>query len=239
MTAAAVVVRVLGPPAVEGDSGLLSRPKAREAVVYLATHRRRPVAVDRLSEALWPALLPQPASLAVTLAALRWLLEPEEERDMGMQLADTVVVDYEQLEYAVHRAGRADPDEARRLLWDALKLVRGRPLDGDGRGYEWAFADGLVYEMEATVADAAHRLAELCLDAGDAEGAHWAVRQGLRASPGNEQLYRDQMRAADAAGDVAGVEAVWRELARMAEEAPEPPAEPRDGEVPGDEEERP
>ena len=92
--------------------------------------------------------------------------------------------------------------------------------------------------MEATVADAAHRLAELCLDAGDAEGAHWAVRQGLRASPGNDQLYRDQMRAADATGDVAGVEA-GEELARMAGEGPEPPAEPRDGEVPGDEEERP
>ena len=236
--AAAVVVRVLGPPAVEGDAGLLSRPKAREAVAYLATHRRRPVAVGRLSEALWPTLLPQPASLAGTLAALRWLTEPEEDLDVGMQLADTVVVDYEQLRFAVHRAGRAGPEEARRLLWDALKLVRGRPLDGGGRGYGWAHSEGLVYEMEATVADAAHRLAELCLDAGDAEGAHWAVRQGLRASPGNDQLYRDQMRAADATGDVAGVEA-GEELARMAGEGPEPPAEPRDGEVPGDEEERP
>jgi DNA-binding SARP family transcriptional activator len=235
--AAAVVVRVLGPPAVEGDAGLLSRPKAREAVAYLATHRRRPVAVGRLSEALWPTLLPQPASLAGTLAALRWLTEPEEDRDMGMQLADTVVVDYEQLEFAVNRAGRAGPEEARRLLWDALKLVRGRPLDGDGRGYGWAYSEGLVYEMEATVADAAHRLAELCLDAGDAEGAHWAVRQGLRASPGNEQLYRDQMRAVAATDDMAGVDAAWEELARLGED-PEP-AGPGDGEVPGDEEERP
>jgi DNA-binding SARP family transcriptional activator len=236
--AAAVVVRVLGPPAVEGDAGLLSRPKAREAVAYLATHRRRPVAVGRLSEALWPTLLPQPASLAGTLAALRWLTKPEEDLDVGMQLADTVVVDYEQLRFAVHRAGRAGPEEARRLLWDALKLVRGRPLDGDGRGYGWAHSEGLVYEMEATVADAAHRLAELCVDAGDAEGAHWAVRQGLRASPGNEQLYRDQMRAVAATGDMAGVDAAWEELARLSED-PEPPAGPGDGEVPGDEEERP
>jgi DNA-binding SARP family transcriptional activator len=234
----AVVVRVLGPTEVEGDTGLASRAKAREAVAYLATHRRQPVAVERLSQALWPALLPQPASLAATLVALRWLTE-REEGDMGMRLADTVVVDYEQLEHAVHRAGRVGPDEARRLLRDALRLVRGRPLDGDGRGYEWAYDEGLVYEMEATVIDAAHRLAEFCLDAGDTEGAYWAVRQGLRAAPGNEQLYRDQMRAADAAGDVSGVEAVWRELARMAEEDPEPPAGPRDGEVTGDEEERP
>lgn len=65
------------------------------------------------------------------------------------------------------------------------------------QGSEWAYAEGLVCEMEATVAHAAHRLAELCIDAGDAEGAHWAARRGAAGTGGNEQLYRDQMHAAN------------------------------------------
>ena len=140
-------------------------------------------------------------------------------------MADTVAADYEILEAALVRAQKAPAEAARELLREALELVRGRPFEHAGRsGYEWAHVDGLVYEMEAAVADAAHRLAELCLDTGDADQAHWAVRQGLRASPGNEQLYRDQMHAANAAGNPAGVEAAWEELGRLAEEE-----EPFDG----------
>jgi hypothetical protein len=60
-------------------------------------------------------------------------------------------------------------------------------------------------------------MAQLCLDAGDLAGAEWAAHQGLRASPGNEALFRDRMQAADAAGNPAGVEAVMDELCEFIE----------------------
>jgi len=52
----------------------------------------------------------------------------------------------------------------------------------------------------------------LHLDAGDPEQANWAARRGLAASPYDERLYRVLMRAAHAAGNPAGVDAVWNEL---------------------------
>ena len=94
----------------------------------------------------------------------------------------------------------------------------GRPFETVGHGYEWAHVEGLVTSMEAEVADAAHALAQLCLDAEDAEAARWAAQRGLRASQGNEQLYRDQMFAADLAGNLAGVEKIMDELSRMVED---------------------
>jgi DNA-binding SARP family transcriptional activator len=228
------LVRLLGPLEIEVDGELvpLDRGKAREALAYLATHRRAPVDGDRLCEALWPGQ--DPRKKTGTFNTTMWFVRnalgaTRLPKLRGRQrlyrlVADLVDVDYELLVAALRRARAERPEMARPLLRDALELVRGRPMEHVGKGHEWAFAEGLVYEMEAAVADAAHRLAELCLDAGDAEGAHWAVRQGLRGSPGNEQLYRDQMHAANAAGNPAGVEAAWDELCRMAEEE-----EPYDG----------
>jgi DNA-binding SARP family transcriptional activator len=234
-----VLVRLLGPLEIDDDGELvpLERGKAREALSYLASHPRAAVDGDRLCEALWPGQ--DPRKKVGTFNTTMWFVRnalgvtadgsarlPKLRGTQRLyRLDDKLVdVDYDVLVGALRRARGATPEVALPLLRDALELVRGRPLEHVGKGYEWAFAEGLVYEMEATVADAAHRLAELCLDAGDAEGAHWAVRQGLRASPGNEQLYRDQMRAANAAGNPAGVEAAWEELGRMAEEE-----EPYDG----------
>ena len=67
-------------------------------------------------------------------------------------------------------------------------------------------------EMETVIAETAERLGLLYLDAGDPERANWAARRGLAASPYDERLYRVLMRAAHAAGNPAGVEAVWQEL---------------------------
>jgi hypothetical protein len=66
--------------------------------------------------------------------------------------------------------------------------------------------------METTIAEVVERLALRCLDLGDHSAANWAARRGLLASPYDERLYRILMRAADAAGNPAGVDAVWTEL---------------------------
>ena len=66
--------------------------------------------------------------------------------------------------------------------------------------------------METVIAEAAERLALRYLDVGDHRQANWAARRGLLASPYDERLYRVLMRAADAAGNPAGVDAIWKEL---------------------------
>jgi DNA-binding SARP family transcriptional activator len=77
--------------------------------------------------------------------------------------------------------------------------------------------------MESTIVDVADRLAGMLLDAADHAGARWAVRRGLLAAPYDERLYRWLMLAADAAGNLAGVESVMDELLlRLDEEGLEP-----------------
>lgn len=64
----------------------------------------------------------------------------------------------------------------------------------------------------AQVVDAAEELAEIRLAIGDWRGAEWAARQGLRAMPCDERMYRLLMRTAHAAGSVPGVHRAFREL---------------------------
>jgi hypothetical protein len=89
--------------------------------------------------------------------------------------------------------------------------VRGTPFE-DSRGYEWAFSESIVAAAEAAIADASHRLAELCLAAGAHASANWAANRGLKACPGDEALYRDRMRACHLGGNPRGVEAAFEEL---------------------------
>ena len=95
-------------------------------------------------------------------------------------------------------------------------MVRGQPFDV-GRGYEWSFAEGFVTRAALAIAEAAHRLAQLALDAGDHAQAEWAATQGLLASPGDESLYRDRMLAAHHAGNTAAIKQIMSELCEVVE----------------------
>ena len=100
------------------------------------------------------------------------------------------------------------------LLTDALGLVRGEPYVGAGRNYAWvAQHRGIIV---AEVVNAAEELAEITLELGDWRAAEWAARQGLRAFPCDERLYRVLMRAAHASGSVSGVHRVFDELSHHA-----------------------
>jgi len=58
------------------------------------------------------------------------------------------------------------------------------------------------------VADAAHRLVELCRQDGDPAGPAAAARAGLRMAPGAQLLWRGLLRSElDRAGDAAAAEA--------------------------------
>ena len=228
-----VLVRVLGPVQVEVDGVAVKfeRPKAKEAIAYLATHRDTIVTGDRLAEILWPGRPPKTStnSLNTTTHAARRALGKGPggaeylprlrgaQREYGL---DPVLVglDYDDLAEARKRARSQAPEDAIATLKEALAVVRGEPFAHSGKGYEWAHADGQIYEMAAEVADAAHELAGLCMAAGDVEGARRAVSQGHRASPGNETLYQDKMLAAGSSSGRAGVEAVMAELSQVADE---------------------
>ena len=128
-----------------------------------------------------------------------------------------VTTDLMLLERRLVAARATGPEAAIRILRSGLELVRERPLVGTRQGYEWAYAEGLVARIETVVAEAAHHLAQLALEARDPDLAQWAACQGLLASPADEVLYRDRMLACDLAGNPAGVEAVMDELVAAAE----------------------
>jgi hypothetical protein len=74
------------------------------------------------------------------------------------------------------------------------------------------------------------RRARRYLDQHDHAGATWAARRGLLASPYDERLYRQLMRAAYQTGNPPGVDAIMRELLHVLDAEGEPVDElhPRD-----------
>ncbi len=217
---AQIEVRVLGPVEIAGSARPFSRAWARELVVYLAMHPTG-VANEIWSTALWPDRLLAPSSLHSTASVARRALGTDVDgndhlpRGHGrLQMGPYVSTDWTRLDAL---AGSDDPARWR----EALELVRGRPFDGL-KATDWLILEGVGPAVEARVVDVATSFAEWCLDAGDPAGAAWSARRGLLASPYDERLYRVLMRAADAAGNPAGVEAVMTELVRLVADDVEP-----------------
>ncbi|HZD72437.1 MAG TPA: bacterial transcriptional activator domain-containing protein, partial [Actinomycetota bacterium] len=214
--APAVEVCVLGRIELRGVP-TIERSKAVEVIVYLALHPQG-VDGDHLWEALWPDKPINRGTLHTTVTAARTGLgrAPDgsryfpDARNGRYRLSDAVALDWRRFQTLVGRGHGAGPD-ATRALRQALQLVRGTPLHSlSARSYEWAVVHRT--EMETVIAEVAERLALCYLDADEPEQANWAARRGLAASPYDERLYRVLMRAAHAAANPAGVEAVWQEL---------------------------
>ncbi|MDP8931168.1 MAG: bacterial transcriptional activator domain-containing protein, partial [Actinomycetota bacterium] len=220
---ATVEVRILGPVEIVGATGPCPTQKAEELIVYLALHPSGADG-DSLMEALWPKEPPSPGRLRNEVSRARQTLGHGPDREAYLphashgryQLSEQVRLDHDR--FRAHLALARDDDQATVQLRAALELVRGRPLQTSSRGYGWA--QHYIYPIEAEIVDAAHRLAQAYLEAGPPQQAMWAVERGLRADPLSETLYRDWMRAADAAGDTAQVHAIMDRLRqRVAEDA--------------------
>ena len=214
-----IEVRVLGPVEVVGGKPF-TRAWALELVVYLVMHESG-ASTDQWSTALWPDRLMAPASLHSTASSARRSLgtsikgEDHLPRSHGrLALAKTVTSDWAQFR---HLAASDDPEQ----LAQALRLIRGRPFLGL-RSTDWVLLEGFMADIEGTVVDAACRLAEHALQQGDPTGAETAARCGLKVSEFDERLYRLLLRAADAAGNPAGVESTMRELVRLVADEVEP-----------------
>ncbi|GII82656.1 hypothetical protein Ssi03_06460 [Sphaerisporangium siamense] len=227
-TPPSVNVRILGPveigpvpPLEEGRAEL-----ATEMVVYLAAHPQgvHPVVLGGI---LWPRGVQAVVRDATIARVADWLGTDAQGRpnlrtdDTGrLRLGAEVRTDWQLFRELVRRSHN-DPGARAMLLERALGLVRGPLLNGRPRGrYAWLAADELEYEVTASVADAAHRLCEVRLAHGDAEGAVAAVRAGLLLAADDEGLWRDLLRAAHATNDPLKLRAVVDGLHRRAASHP-------------------
>jgi hypothetical protein len=186
---------------------------ATEVVMYLAAHPGG-VHPNVLTGAIWPRGVTPEVRQAVLARVRDWLGTDDAGRPNlvtdgtgRLSLGPQVRVDWQVFRALLARAGQArqaagpqSEDEAA-CLARALDQVQGQLLDGRAPGrYAWLAADPLEYEATARVADAAHRLAELRLSAGDAPGAMDAARAGLRLAFNDEMLWRDLLTGAHATG---------------------------------------
>jgi hypothetical protein len=210
-------VTLLGPVSVHalGEIEASLVPLATEIVVYLAAHPGG-AHPNVLARAIWPQGVADEIRDGVLAAVAGWLGtdgigRPHLAADAGgrLRLGSGVKVDWHVFLTLVAQAGQAvergggkhGPVQEEAKLAQALSLVTGQFLAGIGpAGYAWIVTDGLEYEVSARVADAAHRLCDLRLVAGDARGAMDAVRTGLRIAPDDELLWRDLLTAAHATG---------------------------------------
>lgn len=218
-------VRLLGAVEIDGLTSPMNRPQCVEVTAYLALHPKG-VSDDRLKTALWPEGAPTLSTFNTIVSMTRVKLGCASDGNHHLphyqasgqlyRLSPHVTTDIARFEARVAYARQCQPPDAIAALRSALELVRGQPFEAT-RGFEWSFSEGFVANSEAMVADAAHTLAQLYLDAGDPIGASWAAAQGLKASTGDETLYRDRMLAYDLAGNPAGVERVMDELCEVVE----------------------
>jgi hypothetical protein len=183
-------------------------------------------------EALWPNCDPEKTrkTMQTTMWHVRQAVGEQHvpklrggERLYGT--ADSVATTTHLIERADAAAAGLSAGEAIDSLRTALEAVQGSPFDmpsraghGGGRAqsaWEWAF--GQFDRWAARVAgDAAHHLHQLALDADDTDTAAWAVGQGLRADPENEQLRRDEMAVARARRSLTDLDRAMEEAERQA-----------------------
>lgn len=216
-----VEVCVLGPVRVNGTAVPFERrPKLTELVVYLALHPDGATS-DAWATALWPDRRMPMSTLSNRLSEARLSLgyAPDgfahlRKRGGRYHLGPFVSTDWDRFQQL---AAGVDPSDWRA----ALALVRGRPFEGL-REVQWTLLEGVVPAIEAAVVELACRLAEHLIAVRDPEGAEWAARRAMLSCPWDERLYRLVMRAADAAGNRAGVEAALRQLACVLELGEEP-----------------
>jgi hypothetical protein len=218
-----VDIGILGPISVRAPGVLEPDLVAlvTEVIVFLAVHSGG-VHRNAVEAAIWPRGTDSQALDAALAAARDWLGtdsigRPHLAEDAAgrLRLGSRVRVDWHVFRALAGSAGLAAPGSAAEAdyLARALDLVRGQLLDGrPPRRYAWLACSELEYEATAQVADTAHRLAAVRLTAGDPAGAMVAARAGLRLAFDDELLWRDLLRAAQAAGPPDLVRAVVDEL---------------------------
>ena len=226
---AAVRVELLGPLrlVVDGAPVEVPGPKRRAVLTLLAMAEGRPVTVDRLLDAVWPADPPGSARAALHshVSRLRGHLGPAAPRLEGSSGSYRLALAGDAIDAAQARSllARArglaggDPDAATALLRQARALWRGpvlADLAGVGPIAAWAVT---VEELRREVGDLLVRCA---LATGQAEAAVGLAVEAVAADPLREPAVLLLMRALAATGRAAeALRAGYEHRRRLAEEA--------------------
>ncbi|MGD9999091.1 MAG: hypothetical protein AB7N61_23500 [Acidimicrobiia bacterium] len=190
-----VLVRVLGEVTVERHGPRLTDAETELLVLLAALKRDGPVNVDRLATMLahddWRT--PKIRSVQARISNLRRKLGagtdgasllPDSRTSAGgpsrYQLSTRVVTDVELIEQAHQATDYLTSSQARNLLRENLKLIRGKPYTAR-TGYSWAYDEHAAHDAVQSITRAADRFIELCAESNDTEAADWTRRQLTRA----------------------------------------------------------
>jgi len=224
-----LLVRVLGAPSVPDRPGLSRREIALAALLACSG---KPVDRDRIQEAVWQGRAVEPKTVYNVISDLRKHLGSLDDGadlivsrlESGvLSIADGVGTDLAVFRRLFAIAEHESSGRATLALREALGLVEGPPFSG--AYFEWAASQQLVADAEVLIERAAKQLVDLSLEAGDLDGARWAVQQGLRALPGNEPLYRARMRVESEAGNPAAVRSAYQELVSLLDDLDTEPSD--------------
>jgi DNA-binding SARP family transcriptional activator len=205
-----LLIRVLGVPRVECSVALGQRDTSLLAFVAC---NGGSATDDQVIDAVWGGKAMGKPSFYNRLSRIRnalgGVLTSRDKHDPLVRV-EGVATDIALMSELINRsAEEASGDELQRLL-EALAWVDGRPFDA--AGYEWAFTHQFHAQTSELIESAALRVVELALDAGDHDAARFAIKQGLKALPLQEPLYRAKMRLEAASNNLAGVKETYDEL---------------------------
>jgi DNA-binding SARP family transcriptional activator len=217
-----ILVRVLGEIRVVGGHKPLT-PRQSGMLTFVALHD--PCSVDRIEGAIWPTPMDsRRQQVHNTASRIRSALGSEHlpaAADGEYRVGPRVRTDLDLLRRRAAYAATQPPTLAIETLHGALELVEGPAFsfrNANRASFVWVDLEHWTSETEVRVVEIAWRLWNLCTEQGDTEGAIWAARRGLLASPGNTDLTDALMRAYLAAGDRCAAEEVFISHAKALDE---------------------
>ena len=195
------------------------RRSARDVFLLLLLRRPQPLAADALAEVLWPGSAPDKASqnLRRAVSDLRRILEPElpagfpsrylrvEQETYALILPPGSHVDDEAFERELTQEPGSIPStqENRQAAINRLEAILSR-YTGDYLS-EFPYEDWALTRREYLrhlLTSGAHRLAQLCLDAGQLENAIATAHCALTQEPWDEEATLVLMQAHAALGNI-------------------------------------
>lgn len=208
-----VLVRLLGPPSVEGAVRPLT-PQQLAGLAYLATHKS--ATKMQVMDALWGDSPPTDVRWRDFLSDLRVTIPDgismiPQVRDGVVDTSDELGSDLDQMVAYLARA-RTHPDDRVRCLQAATGLLRGVPFAYDPKCrkfWRWVdvdYVDGRVFQQ---LAQAGYELAKTYLDAGDPEAASQVANRLLVASPLDAGLTEILIVAYEAMGSPGAADRVF------------------------------
>lgn len=217
-----VLVQVLGEIRVVGGHKPLT-PKQTGMLAFVALHDV--CSADRIEEAIWPGPMgTRRQQVHNTASRIRAALGADHlpaSSDSEYRVGPKVRTDLDLFRRRASYARTQHPAHAIETLRGALALVEGPAFSyrsADRGAFTWVDTEHWTSETEARIVEVAWRMWHLCTEHGDAEGAIWAARRGLLASPGNTELTDALMRAYLAAGDRTAAKDVFVSHAKALDE---------------------